>query len=213
MFSGLQFGQIAGLPVFSRRVQTRDRIYDLTKRFIDVVLGTLALLVALPAIALSALALKLSSRGPVIFTQMRCGLHGRPFKIFKLRTMRPDSPKYARHPNDPNDQRITPVGRWLRRLSLDELPQLWNVVLGDMSLVGPRPEMPGPVAEYSNIQRQRLSVKPGITGLWQISADRAFLIHDNIQYDLYYLENRSLSMDLAILAVTPAVLLSRNRAM
>jgi len=213
MFSGLQFGQVAGLPVFSRRVQTRDRTYNAAKRVFDVILGTVSLLLSLPAIGIAALLLKLTSPGPVLFTQMRCGLEGVPFKIYKLRTMHVDSPKYARHPNRTDDHRVTAVGRWLRRLSIDELPQLWNVVLGDMSLVGPRPEMPGPVADYTHIQRQRLAVKPGITGLWQISADRAFLIHDNIQYDLYYLENRSLSLDMAILAVTPAVLLGRNRAM
>jgi exopolysaccharide biosynthesis polyprenyl glycosylphosphotransferase len=213
MFSGLQFGQVAGLPVFTRRVQVRDRAYEIAKRVIDVIFGSLALFVALPFIGVSALLLKLTSPGPVFFTQLRCGLHGHPFKIYKLRTMRVDAPKYARHPNSASDDRITRVGRWLRRLSIDELPQLWNVVLGDMSLVGPRPEMPGPVSSYNDIQRQRLAVKPGITGLWQISADRAFLIHDNIHYDLYYLENRSMSLDVAILAVTPFVLLGRNRAM
>ena len=170
------------------------------------------LLVALPLLAVSILLLKLTSPGPTFFTQTRCGLGGQPFTIFKLRTMNADSPRYALHPSTPDDQRITPVGRWLRRFSIDELPQLWNVIRGEMSLVGPRPEMPGVVAEYDEIQRLRLAVKPGLTGLWQISADRAFRIHDNIQYDLYYVENRAMALDLAILLMTPFVLLGRNGA-
>jgi lipopolysaccharide/colanic/teichoic acid biosynthesis glycosyltransferase len=96
------------------------------------------------------------------------------------------------------DPRITPVGRFLRRTSLDEMPQLFNVLKGDMSLVGPRPEMPFIVEKYNAVQRQRLQVKPGVTGLWQISADRAFLIHENIQYDLYYIRHRGFFMDFAI---------------
>ncbi len=212
MFSGLQFGQVAGMPVFTRRIQVRDRAYEMAKRALDVCVGTLMLLCAAPLIGLGALLIKLTSPGPAFFSQERCGLHGATFTIFKLRTMHVTAPKYGRHPANADDPRISPVGRWLRRLSIDELPQLWNVIRGEMSLVGPRPEMPGPVANYTDIQRQRLAVKPGLTGLWQISADRAFLIHDNIHYDLYYLENRSLSLDLAILAMTPMVLLSSNRA-
>jgi len=116
--------------------------------------------------------------------------------------MNVDSPKYDFSPQASDDPRITRVGRFLRRTSLDELPQLLNVLKGDMSLVGPRPEMPFIVEQYSPIHRQRLQVTPGITGLWQLSADRAFLIHENIQYDLYYIRNRSFFMDLAILLHT-----------
>ena len=113
-----------------------------------------------------------------------------------------DAPKYARTPADPADSRITKVGRWLRRTSLDELPQLFNVFRGDMSLVGPRPEMPFIVETYSLLERQRLLAKPGITGVWQISAVRGEPIHANIEYDLFYLENRSILLDLAIIVKT-----------
>jgi lipopolysaccharide/colanic/teichoic acid biosynthesis glycosyltransferase len=113
-----------------------------------------------------------------------------------------DVPPYGYSPRAQRDPRITRVGRFLRRSSLDELPQLLNVFLGQMSIVGPRPEMPFIVEQYTPLQRQRLVVKPGMTGLWQISADRAFLIHENLEYDLYYVRRRSLFMDIAILLHT-----------
>jgi lipopolysaccharide/colanic/teichoic acid biosynthesis glycosyltransferase len=116
--------------------------------------------------------------------------------------MRADAPKFGLHPTDFTDPRVTRVGRWLRRTSFDELPQLINVLKGDMSLVGPRPEMPFIVERYNAHHTQRLKVIPGLTGLWQLSADRAFMIHENIQYDIYYIRNRNFFMDLAILLHT-----------
>jgi exopolysaccharide biosynthesis polyprenyl glycosylphosphotransferase len=212
LFSTLRFGQLAGMPVFTRRQVEAERFYAFSKRVIDILGAFTALLLTAPVLVVSTVLVKLSSPGPVFFRQDRVGYRGRSFTILKLRTMRVDAPRYAPHPDSPTDPRITSIGRWLRRLSIDELPQLWNVLRGEMSLVGPRPEMPFVVAEYSDIERQRLTVKPGVTGLWQISADRAFRIHDNIQYDLYYIENRTLSLDLAILLVTPFVVLTRNGA-
>src|SRR5690606_26694581 len=132
--------------------------------------------------------IKLDSEGPVVFKQKRVGLHGKEFSFYKFRTMKVDAPKYAHTPQDSSDPRITRVGRWLRRMSLDELPQLFNVFRGDMSLVGPRPEMPFIVEKYSALEKQRLEAKPGITGLWQISTFRGAPIHDHIEYDLFYLE-------------------------
>lgn len=212
LFSTLSFGQLGSLPVFTRRSVQITRAYLATKRAIDLAGAAALLLVSAPALAVGALLVKLTSPGPVFFRQDRIGRGGEPFVIWKLRTMRTDAPKYAYHPGERDDPRITPVGRWLRRLSIDELPQLWNVLRGEMSLVGPRPEMPFIVAEYGDIERQRLTVKPGVTGLWQISADRAFRIHDNIHYDVYYVENRSLTLDLAILVMTPFALLPGGRA-
>jgi lipopolysaccharide/colanic/teichoic acid biosynthesis glycosyltransferase len=116
--------------------------------------------------------------------------------------MDPCSPAYAKSPDDIADPRITGLGRYLRRTSFDELPQLINVIRGEMSLVGPRPEMPFIVENYSAIHRQRLAVKPGITGLWQLSADRAHSIHENIEYDLYYIRHQNFFMDVAILLHT-----------
>jgi lipopolysaccharide/colanic/teichoic acid biosynthesis glycosyltransferase len=113
-----------------------------------------------------------------------------------------DAPAYSYSPKESQDPRITRIGRYLRKSSLDELPQLFNVIKGEMSLVGPRPEMPFIVEQYGPREEQRLDVVPGITGLWQLSADRAFLIHENLQYDLYYIRNRGFFMDLAILLHT-----------
>ena len=112
------------------------------------------------------------------------------------------APKYDVSPMQSTDPRITPLGRFLRRTSLDELPQLINVFLGDMSLVGPRPEMPFIVESYSDQHRRRLQVMPGITGFWQLSVDRALPIHENIEYDLYYIRNRAFFMDIAVLLHT-----------
>jgi lipopolysaccharide/colanic/teichoic acid biosynthesis glycosyltransferase len=147
-------------------------------------------------------AIKMESPGPIIFKQKRVGLNGRQFSMYKFRSMFIDAPKYAKTPSNPRDPRITHVGRWLRRTSLDELPQIFNVWRGDMSCVGPRPEMPFIVETYTPLQRQRLEAKPGITGVWQISAVRGEPIHQNIEYDLFYLENRSILLDLAIIIKT-----------
>jgi lipopolysaccharide/colanic/teichoic acid biosynthesis glycosyltransferase len=145
---------------------------------------------------------RFGSPGPVLFRQKRVGRNGKLFDLYKFRTMFVDAPQYEFSPKEAVDPRITRVGRFLRRTSFDELPQLLNVLKGEMSLVGPRPEMPFIVAKYSALHRQRLQVIPGITGLWQLSADRAFLIHENIQYDLYYIRHRSFFMDFAILLHT-----------
>jgi lipopolysaccharide/colanic/teichoic acid biosynthesis glycosyltransferase len=169
---------------------------------VDLIVSSLALLLIAPLLALIAFLIKLDSPGPAFFIQKRVGRNGEFFSIYKFRSMYTDAQKYDFSPTMSSDPRITRIGRFLRRTSLDELPQLINVFLGSMSLVGPRPEMPFIVQDYTSEHRQRLQVIPGITGLWQISADRAFLIHENIQYDLYYIRNRSFFMDIAILAHT-----------
>jgi exopolysaccharide biosynthesis polyprenyl glycosylphosphotransferase len=177
-------------------------LYDLAMRVVDVVASaSLLLLTAVPLLFLAVI-IKLDSPGPVLFRQRRVGLNGRPFTILKFRTMHVDDCKDALTPRSSNDRRITRSGKWLRKTSLDELPQLLNVLAGDMALVGPRPEMPFIVAEYSEQQRKRLSVKPGLTGIWQLSADRSAPIHENIHYDLYYLKERSVAVDFAILLHT-----------
>lgn len=176
--------------------------YSIAKRMVDLV-GSSSLLVLLaPLFFLIALFIKLDSSGPALFVQDRVGHNGEFFKMYKFRSMHKGTPQYEFSPTTPFDPRITRIGRFLRRASLDELPQLMNVFRGDMSLVGPRPEMPFIVQIYTSEQRQRLQVLPGITGLWQLSADRAFLIHENIQYDLYYIRNRGIFMDIAILIHT-----------
>jgi lipopolysaccharide/colanic/teichoic acid biosynthesis glycosyltransferase len=146
--------------------------------------------------------IRLDSPGGALFVQERVGLGGRIFRIFKFRTMWKDAPRYANSPGGDRDPRITRIGRFLRRTGLDELPQLLNVIRGEMSIVGPRPEMPFLVDGYNDLQRQRFHVKPGITGLWQVSVDRHAEIHENIEYDLYYISHQSLLLDVLVLFET-----------
>jgi exopolysaccharide biosynthesis polyprenyl glycosylphosphotransferase len=193
---------IDGVLIASLGQPARKRLYEVTKRMFDVCAALTLLALTAPLWAILACLICLDSDGPVFFRQMRMGYEGRPFELYKFRSMRVDAPKYGFHPTVANDHRVTNAGRWLRRTSLDELPQLINVLKGDMSLVGPRPEMPFIVERYDARHRRRLQVIPGLTGLWQLSADRSFLIHENIQYDLYYIRDRNFFMDLAILLHT-----------
>jgi lipopolysaccharide/colanic/teichoic acid biosynthesis glycosyltransferase len=176
--------------------------YEKAKRALDMGVALPSLLVVSPILAGAAMAVKLSSPGPVIFRQRRVGRNGRLFEMLKFRTLFADSEAYARSPVSGRDPRITRVGRFLRHSCIDELPQLINVLRGEMSLVGPRPEMPHIVAGYTQQQRARLAVKPGITGLWQLSGDRLAPIHENLSHDLYYIRHRSVWMDVAILMHT-----------
>jgi exopolysaccharide biosynthesis polyprenyl glycosylphosphotransferase len=210
--AGLRTDSVDGIPVLTRRQPAQEALYAAAKRIADLVLAFALLVVTAPVMAIAALLVCATSDGPAIFTQRRVGLDGALFTIYKLRTMFATAPTYGIHPQQAEDERVTPIGRWLRRLSLDELPQLYNIIRGEMSFVGPRPEMPFVVERYDDTQLQRLTVKPGLTGLWQISPDRAFKIHDNIHYDLYYVEHRSLALDLAICILTPFMLLPRGRA-
>jgi exopolysaccharide biosynthesis polyprenyl glycosylphosphotransferase len=174
----------------------------LAKRVIDVAASSILIVLLFPFLALIAFLIRVSSSGPALFVQKRVGRNGQLFDMYKFRSMYTSAPRYEVSPTQSSDPRITRLGRFLRRTSLDELPQLINVLLGNMSLVGPRPEMPFIVERYSAQQRQRLQLLPGITGLWQLSADRAFPIHENIEYDLYYMRNRTFFMDVAILTHT-----------
>ncbi|MGH8631687.1 MAG: exopolysaccharide biosynthesis polyprenyl glycosylphosphotransferase, partial [Burkholderiales bacterium] len=198
----LYYLDLDGLMLAEIRPVEESNVYRVTKRFLDLALGGALLLLTLPLMALIAVAILMTGGRPVIFAHDRVGQFGRVFRLYKFRIMRSDAEAYAPTPKTYADGRITPLGRFLRRTSLDELPQLFNVLRGQMSLVGPRPEMPFIVKQYTPLQRERLLAKPGITGLWQISADRAFEIHENIDYDLYYIRNRSLSLDVVILLHT-----------
>ncbi len=181
---------------------TKSWHYDAAKRPFDTLASLILIAVLAPILLVVALLVRSGSPGPVLFRQKRVGKDGKLFDLYKFRSMYVDAPKYEFSPREVEDARITRIGRFLRRTSIDELPQLLNVLKGEMSLVGPRPEMPFIVEKYDAVQRQRLQVTPGITGLWQLSADRAFLIHENIQYDLYYIRHRSFFMDFAILLHT-----------
>jgi exopolysaccharide biosynthesis polyprenyl glycosylphosphotransferase len=176
--------------------------YIALKRLTDLLLSSLLLLFTFPVWLAAAVMVKATSRGPVFFRQERTGQFGKPFIMLKFRSMYVDTPKYGRSPESANDPRVTRAGRFLRKTSLDELPQLWNVLMGDMSLVGPRPEMPYITETYTPLERRRLSVPQGLTGFWQLSGDRKFIIHQAIEYDLYYIENRGIFLDFAILLHT-----------
>ena len=195
---------IAGLPLLSTTRQIIDSkpFYDLFKRVFDFFTALVGFIIALPLWIVISVCIKLDDWGPVLFKQSRIGLNGKPFNIYKFRTMKPDTEKYAHCPTDRNDIRLTTIGRLLRKLSLDEIPQLINVLKGEMSLVGPRPEMAFIVDTYELYERKRLSVIPGITGLWQVSPARNAEIHDNPEYDLLYIEHRDLSLDVLILILT-----------
>lgn len=178
-----------------------------TRRPLDAAGGTFALLLASPLLALAAVAIKLDDGGPIIYRQRRVGLNGREFSLLKFRTMvvgaEMQGAGYAVNAGDP---RITRVGRMLRRLSIDELPQFWNVVRGQMSLVGPRPTLKYQVERYTAQQRRRLEVKPGITGWAQVNGRAALPWGERIELDVWYVEHRSLWLDLKILIRTPFAL-------
>jgi exopolysaccharide biosynthesis polyprenyl glycosylphosphotransferase len=189
------------------------------KRTVDLVVGFSLLVLCSPLLLLIAILVKLEDGGPVLFAQRRVGQFGREFKMYKIRSMCLDAEKRLQellaknHHTDgvtfkiKDDPRITRVGKWLRKFSLDELPQFYNVLIGDMSMVGPRPPVPGEVSKYSLAQRRRLAIKPGITCFWQISGRAEIDFSGQVQLDVDYIENLSLWTDMKILARTvPAVI-------
>jgi lipopolysaccharide/colanic/teichoic acid biosynthesis glycosyltransferase len=191
---------------------------SLAKPVIDRALGVLLLVAALPLIALVALAVRAALGPGVIFPQRRVGRRGRVFTMYKFRTMQPDrrrvrggrAPERRRTHKHPNDPRQTPLGRVLRKWGLDELPQLWNVVRGDMSLVGPRPELVEVVERYEAWQNGRHAVKPGLTGLWQVTARADGPMHENTHLDLAYVRQVRFLTDCKILLLTIPALLGRQ---
>lgn len=178
-------------------------------RAADIAAASLGLVVASPFLAAAAIATKLGDGGPVLYRQKRVGKDGEEFELLKLRTMVVGAERQgAGYAVDRGDSRITKVGAVLRKTSLDELPQLWNVLRGDMSLIGPRPTLAYQVERYTPRQRRRLEVKPGLTGWAQIHGRAALPWDDRIELDVWYVENRSPKVDLKILARTPLALFS-----
>jgi lipopolysaccharide/colanic/teichoic acid biosynthesis glycosyltransferase len=176
-------------------------------RAADVALAGTAIVLASPLLGIAALAVKLEGGGPILYRQTRVGEGGRDFELLKLRTMVVGAESIgAGYAVDAGDVRITRAGRVLRRLSLDELPQLWNVVRGDMSVIGPRPTLRYQVERYDERQRRRLDVKPGITGWAQVHGRAALPWAERIELDVWYVEHRSPLLDLKILAKTPLAL-------
>jgi lipopolysaccharide/colanic/teichoic acid biosynthesis glycosyltransferase len=178
-------------------------------RALDVAAAGIGLALAAPVLGIAAVAVKLDDGGPVLYRQRRVGLDGKEFELLKLRTMEVGAERRgAGFAVTADDPRITSVGRMLRRLSIDELPQLWNVVRGDMSLIGPRPTLAYQVERYTPRQRRRLEVKPGITGWAQIHGRARLPWDERIELDVWYVEHRSPWLDLKILARTPRALLA-----
>ena len=182
-------------------------------RQVDILVSATLLAVTSPLVAAAAVAIKLETPGPVLFRQQRVGLAGRPFEMLKLRTFKHGAPPEGTWVplDERNDPRITRVGRWLRATSLDEVPNLVNVLRGDMALVGPRPTIPAQVAEYTAEQHRRLEVRPGITGLAQVSGRRSLSWPERIAIDVWYVDNRTPLLDLRILLRTAAQMLGLDR--
>ncbi|MPZ48354.1 MAG: sugar transferase [Dehalococcoidia bacterium] len=199
-----------------------QRLYIAAKRALDLAIAMCAILAALPVMIVIALLIRLDSPGPVLFRQSRLGKDARPFTMLKFRTMYVDSGDIPTHLIERNestgplfkmrhDPRITRAGRWLRRTSLDELPQLFNILFGQMTLVGPRPPLPRELAGYEQVQRARLRVVPGLTGLWQVNGRSNLPFEEMVRLDLRYIEERSLWMDVKIILKTvPCVLFGRG---
>ena len=218
----LRVEEFHGLPLLDLSSFPDNEIRMTLRRIGDVALASLFLLLSSPLLLLSALLIKLEDGGPVLFRQVRCGLNGRKFSLLKLRTMVPDAAREKEALLSVNemsgpvfkirrDPRVTRVGAHLRRFSLDELPQLWNVLAGHMALVGPRPPVPEEVARYERWQRRRLSMKPGMTGLWQVSGRSEIDFEEWMALDLRYIDNWSFWLDLKILLKTfPAVIGGRG---
>jgi exopolysaccharide biosynthesis polyprenyl glycosylphosphotransferase len=212
-----------GLPLLSVEQPRFEGWRRMVKGAVDRSVAALAAILLAPALVAIALAVRLTSPGPALYRQERVGLNGQTFTMLKFRSMHVDADRQVDDLLGENisdgllfkikaDPRVTPVGRWLRRLSLDELPQLFNVLGGSMSLVGPRPPLPREVARYDTSVSRRLLVKPGLTGLWQISGRSDLPWEEAVRLDLRYVENWSLAMDLLILVKTVRAVLSSSGA-
>ena len=183
--------------------------YEKVKRIFDLVIAGAGLLLLAPFFLLTALLIRLETPGPAFFRQERAGKNGRPFRIFKFRSMA-HVPKPVHGYQEQDDPCITRVGHWLRRFSIDELPQLINVLIGEMSLIGPRPALPHQVERYDSRQRRRLQVRPGMTGWAQVNGRNNISWEEKIGFDLWYVEHHSLQIDLYILIKTIWVVLSQS---
>lgn len=219
--SEVYLDQLDHMPLLTFAAAPHDEIRLLLKRVVDVVVAMAALLVLMPWMLLIVVLIRLTSPGPAIFRQVRCGIHGRRFVLYKFRSMvanaegLKDSLLHMNRKNIafkiPDDPRLTPIGRYLRRFSIDEWPQLWNVVHGDMSLVGPRPAVPEEVENYKRWQRRRLRMRPGLTCLWALEGRDTLDFETWMRKDMEYIDNWSLALDWKILVLTiPRILSGRG---
>jgi undecaprenyl phosphate N,N'-diacetylbacillosamine 1-phosphate transferase len=184
--------------------------FKISKRGLDVIISLLALIILCPALFFIIIAIKVSSKGPAIFKQKRAGKNGNPFVFYKFRTMIADTDPFGSSPKSGRDPRLTKVGRILREYSLDELPQLFNILKGDMSVVGPRPLYLSQIPEWNERQKKRLLVKPGLTGLAQISGRGELTREEKLELDVKYVETASFLADIKIILVTIAYAFRRK---
>jgi exopolysaccharide biosynthesis polyprenyl glycosylphosphotransferase len=219
--STVSLEHLAGRPMLTFSGAPHDDPRLLFKRVLDFTLSAIALVLLSPLLLLIALLIRATSPGPVVFRQQRCGLNGRRFTVLKFRTMHAGAEERQAELAHlsvkrtafkiPNDPRLTPLGRWLRKFSVDELPQLWNILRGEMSIVGPRPAVESEVRNYEPWQRRRLRMRPGLTCLWTLAGRDHLDFEKWMRLDLDYIDNWSLRLDLSILLRTiPAVLLGRG---
>lgn len=184
--------------------------YGFIKRLVDIVVSFTAIIVLIPLYIVLIIAIRLESSGAAIFKQLRAGKNAHPFTMYKFRTMKTGVDPFGDSPNSGDDPRVTPLGRFLRETSLDELPQLFNVLAGDMSLVGPRPLYVSQIAEWNDYQKRRLEVKPGITGLAQVSGRGSLTIEQKLDLDVSYVDNASILFDLKIILTTLKQVVNRK---
>jgi exopolysaccharide biosynthesis polyprenyl glycosylphosphotransferase len=221
MNSEVYVERLGAAPLLTFSSTPHDEIRLLVKRLTDIVLAGAALIVLTPVMLAISLLIRLTSPGPAIFRQVRCGLNGRRFVFYKFRSMQENAHEMReslKHLSQrdlamkiPNDPRLTRVGKWLRKFSMDELPQLWNVVKGDMSLVGPRPAVPEEVEQYQRWQRRRLRMRPGLTCLWAVCGRDAVDFETWMKLDMQYIDSWSLALDWKIILRTiPQVLSGRG---
>lgn len=214
--------EIAGVPLVTVQPVSLSRGNLLTKRIFDIAVASAVVLIGLPVWLLLMLAIRIDSPGPIFYRQKRVGENGAEFEMFKFRSMCIDAEERLKALQEANeatgplfkmkdDPRITRIGKWMRKFSIDEFPQLLNVLKGEMSLVGPRPPLPGETVQYNDYHWRRMEVPPGMTGLWQVSGRSSLTFEEMVQLDLFYIENWSVGFDISLLTRTvPAVLFARG---
>ena len=220
--SKVHLDELGSTPLLTFSAAPHDEVRLLLKRVMDIVLAAAAIIVLLPFMVIIVLLVRATSRGPAIFRQERCGLNGRKFTFYKFRSMCDNAEELktgVAHLSQrttavkiPNDPRLTPIGRYLRKFSIDEWPQLWNILRGDMSLVGPRPAVPGEVEQYMQWQRRRLRMRPGLTCLWALAGRDKLDFETWMRMDMQYIDNWSLGLDWKILLLTIPRVLTGNGA-
>ena len=192
-----------------------SKIFDLYQRILDIVVSLVGLIVGIPLMIIFGILIKIEDKGPVTYKQERLGKYGKRFYVYKLRSMRTDAEKYGAQWADKDDPRITKVGKFIRKTRIDEIPQLFNILKGDMSLIGPRPERPSFTIEFNDEIPgfiNRLAVKPGLTGWAQVNGGYDITPKEKLKADMYYIENRSFLMDMKILFKTVRVVLTGEGA-